>query len=398
MWALVRQRAFWAGLLAGVLVGLFLGWVVWPVHYTDAFPSELKEEHRLEYLRLVARDYYYTNKPEPEKIALLSERLQTFDQKDLVPLLEKALQTYESEEDKQALRHTLETIRASQAAAPAGQGQPAAPTPTPTPRAQASPAGRGFPLTRIFSLALIVIGVAVLAFVLIRVLPTLQGHVREAPPAPAGTDWAPGPITEVPPEAEPEFEEEEAPVSTASVQVPPHLQREGEEGPPVSVSPRPEPKPPAAPSLRLVEVFAPSFLLQTRGEEGFDEAFTVYEDEENLGECGVGEAEPLPGREGQPIAMEVWLFDKHDSVTHQAYILSPWAYRQPDIRQNFEDRGTVVVGQHGNVVRLSARTLYLEAEIKDVAYAQVGEGDEVFGKLAVEMKVYRRIVPRGDEG
>lgn len=393
MWALVRQRAFWAGLLAGVLVGLFLGWVVWPVDYTDAYPSELRLEDRLEYLRLVARDYYFADKPEEEKILLLSERLKTFDQKDLVPLLEKALQTSD-EEDQQALRHTLETIRASLAVAPAEQGQPAAPTYTPTPRAQASPAGAGFPLTRTLAIAFIVIGLAVLAFVLIRILPTLQGHVREIAQAPGGADWEPGPLAEGPPDMGPDFEEEEeAPVSTASVQVPSHLQREGEEAPPVSVSPRPKPTPPAAPSLRLVEVFAPSFLLQTREEEGFDEAFTVYDDDENLGECGVGEAEPLPGKEGHPVVMEVWLFDKHDSVTHQAYILSPWAYRQPDIRQKFEDRGTVVVGQHGNIVRLSARTLYLEAEIKDVAYAQVGEGDEVFGKLALEMKVYRRIIP-----
>lgn len=378
MWQLARQRAFWMGILAGVLVGLFLGWFVWPVSYTDAYPSELREEDKLEYLRLVAHEFQRT-----QDVEALQKRLSTFDRTDLVPLFQQALEKSDRPGDREALTFTLTYIQQGMA----HQGNREAPS-RETGDAARSTGGGG--LGRVLSIFLISVGVLFLAIAGYRALGLVRGK-SPAPPRPVGPDWDRGremaPQTDV---LEPDIEE--APVSTASAAMPPHLEREDITPTAEATSPRTGQAP--APSLRLVQVFSPAFVVQTVGEEGYDEAFTIYgEGEENLGECGVGEVETLHGQPGQPIVMELWLFDKEDPETYQAYILTPWAHRQPDIRQKYEDQGPVFVGQHGGIIRLNARALYLEAEIKDVAFAQTGEGDEVFSKLALEVKVYRRIAP-----
>ncbi len=385
MWRVARQQAFWVGIVVGAVVGLLLGWTVLPVSYTDAYPSELRETDKLEYLRLVAREFQRT-----QDATALQKHLSTFDQADLIPLFKKALKTYTRTEDREALAFTLDFIQSTMRSGPAPavtrEVEPSSGAGTTT------RSSTGLSLRRVLSIFLIFVGVLILVFVGFRVA-SLVRTAAATRPRPTEPDWERGRAhTPVLQEVEPEVDVEEAPVSTASAEMPPHLEREAE---PASTQTAPEePARPAAPSLRLVQVFSPAFVSQTVGEEGYDEAFTIYgEGEENLGECGVGEVETLHGQPGKPIVMELWLFDKEDPETYQAYILSPWAHRQPDIRQKYEDQGPVLVGQHGSVIRLNARSLYLEAEIKDVAFAQSGEGDEVFSKLALEMKVYRRITP-----
>lgn len=49
------------GLLIGISLGLFLGWIAWPTEYTDANPSVLSEAYKQEYLLMVAADYALTN-------------------------------------------------------------------------------------------------------------------------------------------------------------------------------------------------------------------------------------------------------------------------------------------------------------------------------------------------
>ncbi len=48
------------GLLLGIGLGLFLGWVAWPTEFTDANPSILAEEYKQEYLLMLATDYALT--------------------------------------------------------------------------------------------------------------------------------------------------------------------------------------------------------------------------------------------------------------------------------------------------------------------------------------------------
>lgn len=45
------------GLAAGLGLGLFLGWNVWPTEYTDAVPAIMRREYRQDYARMIAAAY-----------------------------------------------------------------------------------------------------------------------------------------------------------------------------------------------------------------------------------------------------------------------------------------------------------------------------------------------------
>ncbi|MCA9995682.1 MAG: hypothetical protein KDE56_08050 [Anaerolineales bacterium] len=46
-----------AGVLLGAAVGLYVGWVAWPVEYSEANPAVLQETYRQDYLLMVATVY-----------------------------------------------------------------------------------------------------------------------------------------------------------------------------------------------------------------------------------------------------------------------------------------------------------------------------------------------------
>lgn len=49
------------GVVVGIAIGLFFGWVVWPVEWTDAGPQHLSETDQARYIRLVADVFSHEN-------------------------------------------------------------------------------------------------------------------------------------------------------------------------------------------------------------------------------------------------------------------------------------------------------------------------------------------------
>jgi hypothetical protein len=47
------------GALLGLLLGLLIAWVIWPVQWTDAWPADLSQEARAQYLAAVSEAYVY---------------------------------------------------------------------------------------------------------------------------------------------------------------------------------------------------------------------------------------------------------------------------------------------------------------------------------------------------
>jgi hypothetical protein len=45
------------GLLAGIVLGLLLGWVAWPVQFSDADPSIMERGYQLDYTVMIAGAY-----------------------------------------------------------------------------------------------------------------------------------------------------------------------------------------------------------------------------------------------------------------------------------------------------------------------------------------------------
>lgn len=46
-----------AGLAVGIALGLLVGWVLWPVRYTNTAPAQLRQDYRTEYVLMVAAAY-----------------------------------------------------------------------------------------------------------------------------------------------------------------------------------------------------------------------------------------------------------------------------------------------------------------------------------------------------
>jgi len=45
------------GVAAGAVLGLLVGWVVWPVRYTNTSPTQLRQDYRNDYVLMVAAAY-----------------------------------------------------------------------------------------------------------------------------------------------------------------------------------------------------------------------------------------------------------------------------------------------------------------------------------------------------
>ncbi len=398
----MRQGAFWKGLVIGLAVGLIVAWGIWPVRYTQAYPRDLRPEDKGVYILLVAKEYRLTGDP-----ALVAQRLRSFDRSELPDLLSAAEEVGVRSEDKAALAALRDLVIY-------GRPAPAAGVPVPT-TPEDSPVDRGSTTAQFFRLLpyfVAGVGGVILLLVLTYAIAALrQGQFAPATPPPERVEMEPTPARPSP----------SAPPPTTTAVIPEETAGEEDEedlGPSVSwgekgteaeapvespaempttatttaPSPAPVAQETTPPALRQVDTFQSVFIMQAQREQTFDDVFTIYDEQERtLGECGVAEAETLHNQTGHPTVMEIWLFDKQDTTTHQAFILSPWAARQPEIRARYEEMGPVIVARAGAQIRLTARTLFLEAEIKDVAFAQSGEGDEVFSKLALTITVYQRI-------
>lgn len=58
-----------AGIILGLLLGLFVAWVVWPVEWSNAWPADLSEEARAQYLAAVAESYVYYGDAQAAEVA-----------------------------------------------------------------------------------------------------------------------------------------------------------------------------------------------------------------------------------------------------------------------------------------------------------------------------------------
>ncbi len=62
------------GLVLGVALGLLIGWVLWPVQYTNTAPAQLRQDYRNDYILMVAAAYRVEGHPDAAR-----ERLTRLD-------------------------------------------------------------------------------------------------------------------------------------------------------------------------------------------------------------------------------------------------------------------------------------------------------------------------------
>ncbi|MFZ5878508.1 MAG: hypothetical protein ACOY0R_03990 [Chloroflexota bacterium] len=131
-----------------------------------------------------------------------------------------------------------------------------------------------------------------------------------------------------------------------------------------------------------------TFML---GDDLYDESFSIdTQGGEFLGEYGLGISETIGvGDPKKVTALEVWLFDKNDIKTATKVLMSEHAFSDPGIRSRLEPKGELVqVGPHKQVM-LETETLQLLATVVDIQY---GEGpmpaNSYFERLTLELAIW----------
>jgi hypothetical protein len=111
---------------------------------------------------------------------------------------------------------------------------------------------------------------------------------------------------------------------------------------------------------------------------------------EFLGECGVGISETIGvGDPKKVTAFEVWLFDKNDIQTVTKVLMSQHAYNDPSINQRLASKGEPVLAEPGKRILLETATLQLEARVVNMNYGQGAlPPNSYFDQMTLELQVW----------
>lgn len=108
----------------------------------------------------------------------------------------------------------------------------------------------------------------------------------------------------------------------------------------------------------------------TQGNDAYDDSFSIEnESGEFLGECGVGIAESIGTDMPRNVtAFEVWLFDKNDIRTITKVIMSDHAFFDEALKAKLAPKGEPVLARENETIVLETAALIINAEITDMAY------------------------------
>lgn len=335
------------GFVVGAIFGLVvLGWWLWPVQWTDAPPSALSYDAKVQYMRMAIEAYGQNLDP-----ARATARFESVGDD-----AEQALQDVNTDpqglppEVIQAFATVVGAADVLQPGVPAvtppaaGETQPApAEGETPvTPEESPSLLSRVLPVLCV--IGLVIVAAAVYLFISRSrkpqqetFEPTPAMQAQEAARQAAWTDYS----------------------------------SSGAEPP--------------------VAQFMASYKI---GDDLFDDSFSIDSPVgEFLGECGVGISDTIGAGEPKKVtAFEVWLFDKNDIQTVTKVIMSAGAFNDPASRQRLEAKGEPVLAEPGGETVLETQTLQMVARVVDMGYAAEGAmpPESFFDNLILELAVWAK--------
>ncbi len=372
------------GFVIGLIIGLpVLGWGLYPVTWTDAAPVHLRQDVKVDYLRM-AIDSYAVN----HDAALAQSRFQSLG--PTAPELLSALKN-DSTVDQKELAQYSAVVTGKAVAVTAGPaatqvaGTPAAkPTKTKTPKNSATPkagaagqstetltsqqiveqlltgtptAGAVVPVATakptnflVTVLGVLCVAVLIVGAVLLYIFVFRKGKG---------------------PSKNQSLAAQASDVSKAAVKT--DFGAQGQESP--------------------IAQFMSTYML---GDDLYDNSFSIDSPTgEFLGECGVGISDTIGvGDPKKVTAFEVWLFDKNDIQTVTKVLMSEHAYNDPTIRQRLASKGEPVLIGPDKKVLLETATLSLEARVVDMNY---GSGalpqNSFFERLTLELAVWPKQKP-----
>ena len=383
LYALLRRFALPAvviSLALGIGIGLFCGWMVWPVMWYNTDPSDMRAQHQIDYVVMTADSLAVTGNVEQARRRLLELTDDDTSWEQVGALVRQVAADRERAGEKDV---ALRVKRLGD-----DLGIPANPQAKfEAPRKRIAPTPRwAIALLVGFAFLLLIITGAV--WLLTR--PNRAAAAQAAATAQTAPSVAPPPRISPVPEpplsdapwdteesaAEPEVEEpppsppfQDSAALRPSTQ--PARQGEVEQWLPLAQPPTASPKPSAAKRpTGVLDSFEAKYSL---GENDFDRQFDIHlPDDTFLGQCGIFNADVLDeiGGVQRFSAFEIWLFDKDDPRQLSKFLLSEYAYQNQEMRDKFAAKGEVVLAKEGLTVTLQSENLHVSATITGMSYAE----------------------------
>lgn len=352
-----------AGIVIGLILGVFYAWVIQPVKWIDGEPSQLRQDLRVDYLRMVI-DSYATNL-DAEKATRRFEALGEFKDETLDLVGQNPEGVDPGAIQKFQALVAIETPLIEGTAMPEEIGAPSegqtpeaaigeAETPaaalpaiaSTTETAAASAGERNGILSSRYIFP--VCGATLLLGVLLAIALFLRRRMEAV-------------------EEEPEFAGE-AP-ETFETQGEDYLKDLG------------------IPEQQELATFRTTYSL---GDDLYDDSFSIESPGSGdfLGECGVGIADVMGAGDPKKVsAFEIWLFDKNDIQTVTKIMLSTYAFGDEETRARLSAKGDLVMAESGAVVVLETASLQVEARVVDFAYGESAlPAESYFERMTIELK------------
>lgn len=326
---LTGQKALIVVAVGSFLVGLLLGWLVigwwlWPVEYYDTDPFDLRPQHKMAYVAMVADSYSLTH-----DLKQAQQRLAGWPEDELATILSDLTLEYtklgRGSDVQRVMALTKDLGITLTPQAPAAEATPA-------------PAGKS-----VWGTVLAVCGIIVAILLLIAGGALGWSYLQKHRKLPIGKPTAAA----------------KAPAEAVA--------------------------PPGALEPSALGTFVTTYNI---GDDSYDDCFPIETAAgEFLGECGVGISETLgEGTPSLVTAFELWLFDKSDIRTVTKVLMSEYAFTNDELRERLESKGEPVLAEPGKTILLETASLKVLAEIKELAYgAGAGPEQSYFARLSMEL-------------
>lgn len=320
--------AFVVGMLFGWLA---IGWGIWPVTYSGAYPRDLIYAEKVDYLRLAIESYGYNRDPLAAQAKF--DYLEDDNQKAL-----NEIASNPGTLDPQLVLQFSAIVSSEPLQLPPVTGE--------TPPQEEAPKKTNL-ITSVLLPLLCVIVLVVAAVLIYLFVLRGRGFTRTGAKTPA-------------------MEANEAKRQVAYTD----YAAQGAEAPVVQ--------------------FLASYKL---GDDLFDDSFSIDSASgEFLGECGVGISETIGVGEPKKVtAFEVWLFDKNDIQTVTKVVMSAYAFYDEALRQRLEAKGEPVLAEVGAETVLETNTLQLVARVAQMSYGNgAGPDESFFDQFMLELSIWQK--------
>lgn len=315
------------GIVISLVIGLLIGWVIWPRREVDLAPVDLHPDYQKIFVSAVADSYSLHGNAKLAQ-TVLSER---WEKEELTKIIEQLKAEAKDDAQVQRLDALAQGLGVSAAAPVAG----ATPTPTPTSEEEFNIIGRLLPLCGAF---LVIVAVLALAGLVVRIL-------RRRRPA----------------------EEEVDSLARMREAISPEIAE-------------------VMPSGTVLGHFVTSYAL---GNDHYDESFSIETEGDFLGECGVGISETIDvGPPDKVTALEVWLFDKNAIRTETKVLMSAYAFNDDDLLSKLAPRGEPVLAEPEKIILLETTSLQVAAQITKMEYGMDAiPPQSFFERITIELVV-----------